>query len=260
MKKIKYLFICFVFSVASVAQNTAIDFTEEDCNGVTHSLFDSLSAGNVIVIAWVMPCGACATYGKYAYDAVNSFAISHPGRVKFYLVDDYANTSCSNLVNWGNANQMPFSTVFSSSAISMSDYGSNGMPKVVVLGCDAGVYYNQNDNQIDYNSVRSSIDNALCSSTGFSEQITNTFSLSIFPNPTKGKLSIIYELDNSDQRRLEIVNVLGDILLRYDDNSYYPSGLNKENIDISGLNTGFYFLNFYSGSNFKSLKFFLVND
>ena len=67
-------------------------------------------------------------------------------------------------------------------------------------------------------------------------------------------------LDNSDRRRLEIVNVLGDILLRYDDNLYYSSGLNKETIDISGLNTGVYFLNFYSGSNFKSLKFFLVND
>ena len=150
--------------------------------------------------------------------------------------------------------RLRFSTVFSSSAISMSDYGSNGMPKVVVLGCDAGVYYNQNDNQIDYNSVRSSIENALCSSTDFSEQITNTFSLSIFPNPTKGRLSISYVLDNSDRRRLEIVNVLGDILLRYDDNLYYSSGLNKETIDISGLNTGVYFLNFYSGSNFKSLK------
>ncbi len=99
-----------LLSVISVAQSTATDFMVDDCNGVTHSLFDSLDAGNIIVIAWVMPCGACAIYGKYAYDAAYSFALSHPGSVDFYLVDDYANTSCSNLVNWGNSNQMPLNT------------------------------------------------------------------------------------------------------------------------------------------------------
>ena len=143
-------------------QTTATDFTTNDCNGVNHNLFDSLDAGNVIVISWVMPDIASATYSAPAYNAVHSFSTSHPGRVHFYIADDYANTTCANLINFGNYFNMPNSTFFSSADISMSDYGTNGMPKVVVLGGDSHtVYYNQNDNQINFNDVQTAIANAL---------------------------------------------------------------------------------------------------
>ena len=87
MQRIKYLLIFILFSVVSVAQ-TATDFTTDDCNGVSHNLFDSLDVGNVIVVAWVMPCGGCITYAQYAYNAVQNWAVTHPGQVDFYLVDD----------------------------------------------------------------------------------------------------------------------------------------------------------------------------
>ena len=145
-----------------IGQITATDFTTNDCNGVNHNLFDSLDAGNVIVISWVMPDIVSATYSAPAYNAVQSFSTSHPGRVHFYIADDYANTTCANLINFGNYFNMPNSTFFSSADISMSDYGTNGMPKVVVLGGDSHtVYYNQNDNQINFNDVQTAIANAL---------------------------------------------------------------------------------------------------
>jgi Leucine-rich repeat (LRR) protein len=158
----KLLLILLALPMIGLAQTTATDFTTNDCDGITHNLFDSLDAGNVIVIAWVMPCGGCITPSLAAYDAAQTFAISHPGIVDFYLVDDYANTSCASLVNWGNSNSMPLNTAFSSSAISMSDYGSAGMPKVVVLGGSShSVYYNVNNNQINLNGVQTAINNAL---------------------------------------------------------------------------------------------------
>ena len=142
------LFITLSLISVGIVFAQATDFTTDDCNGVTHNLFDSLDAGNVIVISWVMPCGPCATYTLPAYAAVQSFASSHPGQVDFYLVDDYANTACPTLVNWGISNSMSINTAFSSSSINMSDYGSSGMPKVVVLGnANHSVFYNENDDK-----------------------------------------------------------------------------------------------------------------
>ncbi|HRD39909.1 MAG TPA: hypothetical protein PLC65_14870, partial [Bacteroidia bacterium] len=64
----------------------------------------------------------------------------------FYLVDDYANTSCPTLTSWALTNGMPNAIVFSNSAIDMYDYGSTGMPKIVVIGgANHQVFDNQNN-------------------------------------------------------------------------------------------------------------------
>ena len=96
MKRILFMNALVCFSVGFIfAQTTATDFSTDNCNGITHNLFDSLDSGNVIVICWVMPCNPWATYAEYASTAVQSFAISYPCRVKYYLADDYANNTCS---------------------------------------------------------------------------------------------------------------------------------------------------------------------
>lgn len=140
---------------------TATNFTEDDCEGISHTLFDELDQGKIIVIAWVMPCASCSYFGSSAYDAVQSFNESHPGIVEFYLTDDYANTSCSNISNWGTSNNMEHHTAFSSTAINMSDYGTDGMPKVVVLaGAEHRILYNENNGSITYDGVESAINSA----------------------------------------------------------------------------------------------------
>ena len=111
------LLLLFVLNYSVYSQNNATDFTTEDCNGVMHNLFDSLDAGNIIVISWVMPCGPCATYTLPAYNAVQSFSLTHPGIVDFYLVDDYANTACASITNWASNYNMPIHTAFSSPVI-----------------------------------------------------------------------------------------------------------------------------------------------
>ena len=150
MKKYIFKSLLVLFAVnISFSQTTATNFTTNDCNGVSHHLFDELDNGNVVVIAWVMPCTPCATYSLPAYSAVELFATSHPGQVHFYMADDYANTSCSSLSSWGDNYNMSNSTFFSSTDVNMNDYGVAGMPKVVVLGgLDHHVYFNENDNKI----------------------------------------------------------------------------------------------------------------
>ena len=202
MKKyiLKSLLVLFVSNV-SFAQTTATDFTTNDCNGVSHHLFDELDNGNVVVISWVMPCSPCATYSLPAYSAVQSFASSHPGRVYFYIADDALSPiygSCSSLPTWGNSNSMPNSIFFQSADVNMNGYGVSGMPKVVVLGgTDHHIYFNENDNKINFSDVQIAIDSALNNFVASTTELESTFRLNIFPNPTQEELTINYHLNKN---------------------------------------------------------------
>jgi len=291
MKKyiLKSLLVLFVANV-SFAQTTATDFITADCNGDIHNLFDSLDAGNVIVIAWAMPCFGCIAPSLAAYSAVQSFATSHPGRVHFYLVDDYANTTCATLINWGNTNNMPLNTTFSSADINMLDYGTTGMPKVVVLGGDSHlIYYNENNSQPTFNGVQTAITNALtlrswdcdgqgnCSDPGtgtgqfgalaFCQSncvVTptwdydgqgNEFEILSYPNPVNNVLNVSYSNIKSTIINFTIVDVLGKVVLSIEDNSSYSTERLSKSINVSTLENGNYFLKISSEGIVKSMPF-----
>ena len=255
MKKyiLKSLLVIFVANV-SFAQTTATDFTTNDCNGVSHHLFDELDNGNVVVISWVMPCSPCATYSLPAYSAVQSFATSHPGRVHFYIADDYANSTCSSLSGWGNNYNMSNSTFFSSSAVNMNGYGVAGMPKVVVLGgLDHHIYFNENDNKINFSDVQIAIDSALNNFVSSTTELESTFKLNIFPNPTKEKLTINYHLNKNEEVTFEIVDLLGKKVKSFV--IFNSLGNNTIDLDISELPSANYVLQFHISEVTESLKF-----
>lgn len=233
------------------AQTTATDFTTNDCNGISHNLFDELDNGNVVVIAWVMPCGPCATYTLPAYSAVQTFATSNPGQVSFYLVDDFANTNCPTLTGWGNSNNMPLNTTFSSSDITMSDYGTNGMPKVVVLGGSSHtIYLNENDNKINFAGVQGAINDALNAPLGIEQTESSNFQLLTFPNPVNNILNVSYAKEKSETITFSVIDVLGEIVIQEKELTTA--------IDVSSLNNGNYFLKLSSKTNSESIPF-IVN-
>ena len=238
-------FIFLSLNFQSYAQ-TATNFIEEDCEGISHTLFDELDEGKVIVIAWVMPCGSCSYYGGRAYDAVQTFTETHPGKVEFYLTDDYANTSCSSISNWGATNSMENHIAFSSEAISMSDYGTNGMPKVVVLaGKSHDVLYNQNNGSISFDGVLEAITTGL-NSVGIDdiEEINN--SLSIFPNPSNGLFAIEFLVQ--ENTKLEVFTVLGEKVVDVNIEACTLNKKKKINIDLSSQAQGLYLVNLSNGT------------
>jgi hypothetical protein len=255
MKKILLINALFCFSVGIIfAQTTATDFTTDDCNGVSHTLFSELDAGNVIVISWVMPCGPCETYSLPAYSAVQSFATSHPGRVHFYIADDDGTTACGTLSNF--ASNMPISTIFSSSNINMSDYGAYGMPKVVVLaGSDHHIYYNENDNKINFLGVQTAISDALSTPLGIEQSASNKFEISTYPNPVNNVLNISYIKDQSSLINFTIVDVLGKVVLSIEEDASYLKGEATKSINVSTLDNGNYFLKISSEGAVESLPF-----
>ena len=249
MKKTLMIILAILTTLGfAYAQTTATNFTANDCNGTSHNLFDELDNGDVIVIAWVMPCLSCATYGLPAYSAVQTFATSHPGRVHFYMADDNGTTACATINNWAISENMPLSTTFSSSDIKMNDYGTYGMPKVVVLGgSDHHIYYNNNDNKITFPGVQTAINDALLAPLGIEQMGENNFQLSSYPNPVNNILNVSYTKDQSETITFSIIDVLGKIVIK-----------EKElttSIDVSSLNNGNYFLKVTSETSSESIPF-----
>tara|TARA_Y200000002_G_scaffold359767_1_gene344374 strand:+ start:527 stop:1300 length:774 start_codon:yes stop_codon:yes gene_type:complete len=213
MKRIKIIFLLIISFVTGISQNNATDFTALDCDGTSHHLFSELDSGKVIVIAWVMPCGPCGSIALDAYTASLGYTNSNPGRLAFYLVDDFANTNCQSLFAWADNFGMGNCTMFSDPSIDMGDYGQIGMPKIVVLG-GAGhyVYFNENSSAQNINSA---IDLAL---TGASVTTTindkkKILNFHCYPNPANGEFKINYNFKNESYLIIELYNLLGEKMM-----------------------------------------------
>lgn len=256
MKKTILLSLSILWAVFSFAQSNATNFTCNDCNGVNHDLFTELDQGKVIVIVWVMPCASCIGPALQAYTAAKSYASTYPEKVLYYLADDYANTSCSQLSSWaGNASMGDADAYFSNSAVSMSNYGQPGMPKVVVVGCsDHKVYFNKN---YTADGINEAIDAAITECDYISsveETGNNNFELNLYPNPTHGIASVSYKLTEASLVKIDVLNILGESLIDIS-NSQQNIGIIEFKLNTNSLSDGVYFLRVQSNMGSQLVKF-----
>jgi len=249
------LFICLAalsFTFAN-AQTTATNFNCNDCSSTNHDLFTELNSGKVIVIAWVMPCSSCISGALAGYTA----AQNHPGQAYFYLADDYGTTSCSTMSSWANTNGMSScNAIFSNSVVKMSDYGSAGMPKVVVLGGpNHTVYYNQNNSAISQSGIEAAINQALADiAAGVNENKGNSSTVDIYPNPSNTSLSTLsIKLTKESKVKVEIQNLLGQKVSEVY-NGNLSQGENDIKLNTSELPNGNYFVTCSDGETTKKIK------
>ncbi len=251
MKK-NLLITMAIFMSAFGFSQTASNFTCSDCSTSNHDLFTELNAGKVIVIAWVMPCGACISGALAGYTAVQGY----PGQAYFYLADDYANTTCATLLSWANTNGMTAcNAIFSNAAVSMTPYGAAGMPKVVVLGgTNHTVYYNQNGGAITQTGIQSAINAAIAANTtGIKENNSNLSSLKTYPNPANLSSTLSFNLVKDAKVKIEIQNQLGQKVSEvFNDN--LPQGENTLKINTSELANGTYFISCSNGEASEKIK------
>ncbi|MCF8370512.1 MAG: T9SS type A sorting domain-containing protein [Bacteroidales bacterium] len=255
MKRFILLVLSVLYTSLTFSQTVASDFSADDCNGISHSLYTEMDEGKVIVIAWVMPCFSCLAPALAAYTAVENFESSHPGQVKYYLVDDYANTSCSSLSSWANSNGLGESdAIISSSSVNMSDYGIPGMPKIIVVGCSGHkVYYNMN---YTANGIETAISEALsdCNFVSIND-FDNSFNFSLFPNPSQDIITVSYSIIKSSKViNIDVLNVTGEMVLNLLD--VIPnSGLGEFQFNTDRLSDGLYFLRMQTNVGTKTVKF-----
>jgi hypothetical protein len=234
-------------------QTIATDYTVNDCSGTSHHLFAELDAGKVVVIAFVMPCSSCISPSLSAYNIVQSYASSNPGRVVFYLSDDVGTTSCSTLSTWANTNGLSGVPIFSNAAVHESSYGTGGMPKIVVLGgTNHSVYYSKNGT-LTTSTFQTAINSAL-NAAGIDEKTNSNFQLTVFPNPASINVSVNYTLDQNSDVTMDIYNMLGEKVKTV---VAEKEILGKHHIDINveSLNSGCYFVKLNTDTSSEVLKF-----
>lgn len=247
------LFLAFL----GVEAQTAVNFKVNDCNNQTVGLFEQLDSGKVIVLCWVMPCGSCVLPSTSAFNVANSFQTSHPGRVEFWVADDYANTSCSDIGFWCSSYSIVPARSFSNNAIKMSHYGSDGMPKVVVIGGLARkVYYNQN-NTVNTTNLQSAINLAL-TETSVNDLPQSNGGLSVSPNPASATAVISWVSSIEQDCRIALCDITGREMMVLHD-GMLPVGERKWDVDVSGLEGGIYFIRANSGDGVKTLKLIVKN-
>lgn len=252
-----------LFSFAGHTQTHATAASPVDCNGTTHDLFAELDAGKIIVVGWTMPCATCAAPLLQVHNSVLNFVVSNPGVVEYWVNDDYANTSCSSVEGWCNANGITNAIFFSTSELPMSHYGTDGMPKVVVLGCtDHKVYYNVNNSPTGM-GVTDAINQALSDLaascvTGEEELETSTFDLTCYPNPASSELTVSFNAVDGEQTSLEVLDVNGSVLKQMVLEQANET-MTSVQLDVNELMNGFYFLKMTRGESTELVKFQIIH-
>ncbi|MBE0663861.1 MAG: T9SS type A sorting domain-containing protein [Bacteroidales bacterium] len=247
------IIVLHLFIKPGVSQN-ATNFSVPDCLGVNYDLYENLDAGKIVVIGWTMPCSSCILPLSTTYNVVQSYQSSQPGVVEMLLADDYANTPCNIIQVWANTNGLINTRRFSNPAIHMMDYGSNGMPKVVVIGADRKVYYIADD-QVDHNKLIEGIDQAIESLTTAVPQLNpDQKVLNIYPNPVNDETIVSIRLDAPGEIALSVLNMTGQ------EKSILFQGMahHKDislNADLLGLMPGIYLLQLRFDNNTFVRKF-----
>ena len=232
--------ILFVY-LSKILGQTATNWTVTDCSGNSHELFNDLDAGKVAVIIWVMPCVSCINGALSAQTEVQNALVNNPGMVVYYLADDVANTNCATLTSWASTNGITDAFVITNQAVSMSPYGAAGMPKVVVIGRDHKVYYNQNAPALNANGIKGGIAAALAAPTGISKNSIPGVKFDISPNPSSSSTEINLSLSHASDVKIEVFNEIGQVVAKAIKGQLSP-GIHKYKIDSSEWANGTYFI------------------
>lgn len=258
MKNLLTLTLMLLLLSTSAYPQTVVNFNVPDCNGVNYDLFENLDAGKVVVIGWTMPCGSCVLPLKTTYNVVQSYQENFPDRVQMLLADDYANTPCNTINLWANSNGMVNTLRFSNQAIKMMDYGSNGMPKVVVVGGpDRRVYYNADD-AVDHAALQEAIDNAISTITGIHAPAINRLVMKVFPNPAGDLTNISFQIEHPDQVSINLTNQTGQEIMTLFKGEV-SAGLHNFELNTSELQSGIYFLRLQNAQGIHMKKLSVVH-
>lgn len=248
MKKYYLLLSLLLLSSLGIQAQTATNFTCNDCSGVNHDLFTELNSGKVIVLDWVMPCASCVGPSVTAYNMVQGYQSSHPSQVYFYMADDYANTACPSLNSWANGINIlesAWSRRFVNAGIDMYDYGSPGMPKIVVLGgVNHTIFYNAN-NTVNATAMQNAINLAL-SSTGIATPEPVAAALKVQPNPVSEETIIQFGLNKQSAVTIDLYDMKGK-KVREVMNTTLAAGEQKITLDVRKLAKGTYLVHLKAG-------------
>jgi hypothetical protein len=252
----QFLTAILLFLTTIFNGQTATNFVANSCDGVEYELFDRLDSGQVIVLSWVKPDNTDLALISSAYNVVKEFQMTYPNRVFLFICDDYANTSCAGLNNWVTNNAFTDCTTFSDSAIKMSDYLLNSVPKVAVVGTSAHHVFTVQAT-VDDSSLRTAIHSAIIGPIVQNESMNNYFQTKLNPIPADNNLTIDYKLEQAENIVIEIINTNGKrVVYIINKGSQGPNTV----INTGFIINGSYILKLSNGDKADVVKFIVTHS
>lgn len=251
-KTILTLFALMFITVISRAQMTAKQFKGLSCDGNAINLFADLDAGKAVVLFYYMPsCGSCPPPAQKIQKMANSINSMYPGKVKGYAFPFQNSTTCTYSSTWVSSNGL--STIYTpmdSGAADVAYYGGFGMPTVVVLGGkDHKVLFSTLDfSTSDTAIMREKIINMINGTSGILEIKNLVSNISVFPNPANDKVQVELNLSQSSNIKVEVLNILGDVISTIYEGKVTPGILKKE-INTENFSNGVYYIRVNDATN-----------
>jgi hypothetical protein len=249
-------FLLILIAIGCFAQ-TATNFTAKDCDGITHDLFSELDAGKVVVLNWVMPCGACVPASLTTSTVVQGYQESNPDAILYYLVDDLANTSCNSLLSWSSGVPLSPVAAFSDASINMLDYGTQAMPKVVVLGGGNHHVFLVADAVVEPTDLQDAINSALVIAS-IPEEVETGQWARLSKNPANDRVILKIKVENTIHVLAELFNMHGTSLTKIF-NGTMAIGDNSIGIDLSQYQAGIYYIRVSDTKRIVCIKLVIKN-
>lgn len=263
MKQISILLLLTFIAAGTFAQNIALDWSKDDCEGTSHSLYSELDNGVTIICEYVMvpTCQPCITAGGYIQTIRDNFEATHPGKVRWYSTAFNNAYTCSQMQNWTTTNSLTPDAEFTQGDAEVDYYGGMGMPTIVVVGGGTlhKVYYQeQGFSSGDVVDIEAAINTSLAEATGIVDTGNDPFSLNVYPNPAASHATISFTLNSSDHISVEVYNLVGTKVVTVLD-KIQSAGRHELNLNTSAIPNGSYFLKLKIGEATKIISLRIVH-
>src|SRR5437764_5913 len=102
MNKLSILLIfSLLFSISGKAQTVAQNWTKTDCDGNTHTLYNYLDSGKVVIMQFdMMNCSFCTDAAKFTDPLAQRYEKEHPGKLKMFTLGYSNSTVCADMQAW----------------------------------------------------------------------------------------------------------------------------------------------------------------
>lgn len=263
MKKLTLL-LSLLFSLTVFAQTTlteAVDFHVKTIDGETIYLFPLLDSNQQIVVIdfFSTSCGPCQDYAPDFQACYEKFG-SNQGNVYFMGL------------NWGNDNAgvREFDSIFGLTFPSVSgsqgggnlvygDYSILSYPTIIVITPDHRIV-EQYIWVPDEENITQAVLNAGGLIVGVNQhQNPDPNEIKLFPQPCNETLSISLALENSNKVTFELIELTGKKVYTEQFGSL-TSGKEIFNIDVSGLNSGIYFLKIADNTGWVTTRKVIISN
>jgi hypothetical protein len=232
------LIILFACLISKSQAQTAVDFTQDDCNGEMHNLYADLDSGKIVVLEFVMDCQLCIDAGTAIQHMLTDLDQQYPGVFKVYQFAYSTLMNCDSMTAFKDTNSFT-SYIFGENSHLMAHYGGFGMP---TIGVAAGLSHTDIFSQVgfmisDTTQLGSVIRNYI--STISVPELSPSGGIEIFPQPAYDGVNIICD------KRIELirlVNISGICVLEIPVNDI------KAYINTFNISPGIYFIDISTGN------------